>query len=325
MPAPSFVPLVVIALLALTTASCVGPSAAPATREGDLASIVRPTEARKRGDETAQSLAGTVVDEAGAPLAGVRVIVEAPVPLRHGEPNPATQTDDRGRFAFDALPIAGFVLCAERAGFARARLHAETGDDAIAFRLRAARELAGRVVDADGKAVAGATVRFVRPSDPWSSKTTQTDASGSFLITDVDDLPGTIEVEVDHYAGQHAERRVLRERDVVAGGPAREFRFRAGLSIAGIVVDEKGRPARSVAVQALASPISDDAECWGARTTGDDGRFEIPDLPPGRYALRFWRWGSTGSGPPRELVGGDNVEAGRTDVRLRLVLSIESR
>jgi len=70
------------------------------------------------GAQTHDRASGTVVDEAGAPIDGVRVVVETAERGAVG----ATETNERGHFSLDELPSGSYVVVASKPGFATRRV-----------------------------------------------------------------------------------------------------------------------------------------------------------------------------------------------------------
>jgi hypothetical protein len=63
-------------------------------------------------------------------------------------------------------------------------------------------------------------------------------------------------------------------------------------TIRGLVVDsESSAPADGVKVTLVAPAVGDAAPREEVQTTGPDGEFEFPDVPPGSYTLRFAKSG----------------------------------
>lgn len=118
--------------------------------------------------DVAYTVTGTVVDEEGAPLAGVAVGLlqnAAPVDVQQVLREPAATSGNDGRFTFrieDGVPWSRIVLLARRGRQAAARSlrYQTTGDiDLGPFVLPPAATLVGRVRDVEGKPIAGARIR----------------------------------------------------------------------------------------------------------------------------------------------------------------------
>ena len=146
----------------------------------------------------AGSIAGTVVDQNGVPVAGVHLRFALLQGKDFGE---ATTADDGtfkagalsggGDYVYEVRPMPGSPIKFRPAGSARFMpIAVRDGDSHIAgvqIKIQfERRSIAGRVVTSDGIGVADATVsaeqRYV---GNWSVPPAITDASGAFVITDV--------------------------------------------------------------------------------------------------------------------------------------------
>ena len=114
---------------------------------------------------------------------------------------------------------------------------------------------------------------------------TRTNISGAFSLSDV--APGSVRV-VARAPGFATESLVAD----VGRGNLRLVLTPAG-TLAGVVRDADGQPARGVSVVLAGSGV------WPPReyTTDDDGRYRVGDIPPGVYEL--WARGTGQRSPPR--------------------------
>ncbi|MFN0008299.1 MAG: hypothetical protein ACKVXR_10350 [Planctomycetota bacterium] len=270
------------------------------------------------------AVAGVVVDVAGRPIEGVVLAVRVPdspapasgsildcaVPLEH-----YARSDADGRFEIaDAPGVAGRLLVVRRVGSPPLSQPLGAGAETqlrIVFDVGAESETSARgiVLDAQGKPVAGASVRF----GPHAART---EADGSFVIETVVTHPAT-EILASK-AGFLPGRAVL---DLHAG----DHEIRLGppaLRLAGRVVDSDGRPIAGVDVQASdltridGIAIEDLAagEGPGPSTrdeTDAEGRFEIGGLDRRAYVLALVDRRSM------LTMRTEPIEAGRTDAEIR--------
>jgi hypothetical protein len=190
------------------------------------------TVATRLGD----GLAGTVVDELGAPVEGALVTVASPTrfetePVAIGV---ATHTDATGAFALprELAPRTGLVLFAEKAGHVPAR--AELLHDSTRIVLRTAATFTGLVVDAESDApLAGVRITF--HEHDWSDgamRETRTDAAGRFSVARVPS--GVLSFALARPGDAFQARRLFVPRD---GAHDVRIALARGASIQGRVVD----------------------------------------------------------------------------------------
>ncbi len=155
---------------------------------------------------------GRVVTEDDEPVPGARIALEWGRPV---------WSDGRGRFqfyteGFDRRLSRSPILTVTAPGFARwrAALPKTLPADGLPIVLSRPRRVAGRVLDAEGQPVEGATVRASpsREEARWNRHATLTDAQGRFLF---DELPeGRLDVSARHPfldLGRIEEKGVLPE------------------------------------------------------------------------------------------------------------------
>ena len=120
------------------------------------------------GGQSAETVAldGLVVDPDGVPVAG------ASVRFAEGEEHPETETDAEGRFRLpvaEEVPRYGVGLVATRDGYAPGFVTAKGGGTPEDNTIRLKEDdppIVGRVLDLQGRPVAGATVRPIRVREP---------------------------------------------------------------------------------------------------------------------------------------------------------------
>ncbi len=128
------------------------------------------------------SLAGSVCDDRGRPLAGARVGLGSDRRIRERD-FPGVATDAAGRFRFDHVPPGTQTVTAEAPGRAPELADVIVAPDMkpVEFRLGPGHTIRGRVVNAHGKPLDGVTVQAMNwkghLSLDWSTKT---DAEGRF-------------------------------------------------------------------------------------------------------------------------------------------------
>jgi hypothetical protein len=151
-------------------------------------------------------------------------------------------------------------------------------------------EVRGRILDADGNPVDGATVRLVSPSAPYTVyRDTRTDAQGAFSFAHVG--PWRARVVADHDPDGVVSSAEIR----VAAGETREITLvlSAAGAVRGTVVDGEGRPVAGAALSVEGVP-------WivpGA-TSDEAGAFRMAAVPREAASLvavaRGYRTGRVG-------------------------------
>jgi RNA polymerase sigma-70 factor (ECF subfamily) len=265
-------------------------------------------------------VAGVVHDAAGRPAAnaGVWLCRDARNPT---EGDVVARTDGEGRFVLRGVPLLAFVG-AVAAGSVPATLHQVEGDhDDVALTLGAAgARVHGRVLAADGAALAGAVVRvaghprasFVLPAGPESAAgmhpcaAARTDAAGEFALADLP--PGPLQVLV-RAPGHRAELQSV--VGVAGGDQGLEVRLQRGVDLDGEVRDAHGAPVGDALVLARGRVRS----AWAAVRTGPDGAFRLVGLDPDRVLLDVEARGFAKASAPA-AAGGE---------RVAIVLQPESR
>lgn len=288
-------------------------------------------------------LAGVVVDEDDAPVAGALVRFAAPGRVLALPGNllgaseqvvPETRSDEHGRFAFAEAPdLPGAVLSASAPGFLPAATTVPPGGSeylrVLLRRPALGSGIAGHVVFADGRPAPAAFVSLGR-------RVVLTDEQGAFVL-DLEHLVEAVApdrplvltaafrgclpaLETLPSPAQAEELGWPTDLVLQLGGPTATIR--------GLVVDEAGRPLRGIAVEALDAVdfglvpepgtsyflMRTREEIAGGGTVFTDarGRFELVGLSQRSYRLAALEEASllTAVTPP--------VEAGSTDVRVVL-------
>jgi RNA polymerase sigma factor (sigma-70 family) len=181
-------------------------------------------------------LAGRVEDPAGRPIAGARVVRGSD---RTGGEIPRAETDANGRFLFSHVPAGATVLTVQAVGFAPGleKVVVQPGLAPVAFRLARGRNIEGRVVDAKGKPLPGASVLV----DGWRGERTlehnmTTGEDGDFRWTDAPPDSFWINVSRDGYL--RSDRR-----EVAPAGGELTITLVRQLTVRGTVVDAETRHA----------------------------------------------------------------------------------
>lgn len=263
------------------------------------------------------SIAGTVRDPGGAPIAGAAVCA---LGWSRDLPDDATRdpfcatsgADGRYRLA-DLLParyqvhaqaprfVPGRHGAARDDGFALAAGEDRTGVDVV---LRPGGvEVHGLVKDIGGGAVAGAWV-FVRPGERWSERggfaVTRSEADGAFTVWSA---PGPL------HATAQADGYAEGDKEGIAPGQTVEILLTPESVLAGRVVEKAGGAPVPGARVAVGGWDPDEGGNWASATTDDDGRFRLVRLAPGRYKPSATAPGRYGQAAESVLLGvGETVE-----------------
>ncbi|MBZ4417481.1 carboxypeptidase-like regulatory domain-containing protein [Myxococcus sp. RHSTA-1-4] len=213
------------------------------------------------------TLAGRVVDESSAPVAGAKVTLFDVEGSRYFE----LSTGADGRFAFPHLPDIPYGLVASSPGLMPHYLpDVVAKDSGLSILLHAPRRLVGRVLAGD-RPVAGAQVRV-----QGTSHVTTTGAEGRFAFEPL--APEEYAVEAEH-EGQHGLTFAL-----IAEPGETEATVYLGLLffVEGAVRDEAGGPVAGATVSVMPRNDGKPRTPSPSATTAADGRFRLGPLRPGR-------------------------------------------
>ncbi len=304
------------------------PAAMMLSTTGDPAAPTRIAVALGKG----AAIAGKVIDEAGKPVAGARVVATAmsePFPVVDPRRDGVESAAD-GSFSIPALAAGTWRLTATHVDRAPGMstpitidgIHERTGVQLV---LEAGAVLRGVVKDPKGAPVASADVRVVvRGHTFWRARREAfTATDGTFTIRG---LPRrSVDVVASHERGASP---------IVAADLAAKLELEVTLtleivgSLEGTVVDSTGQPIGDA--QVIAEPVwsggTADREAWSVRgehqtVTDQAGAFRFPGLPEATYRVRAARPGA--SEAALELAQTHVAKPG--DPKLKIVLGADGR
>jgi protocatechuate 3,4-dioxygenase beta subunit len=253
-----------------------------------------------------RSITGKVIDETGAPAAGVTVTF---TPNGKATGRYKMRSDEDGTFFLDGVPEDAGSLSGKKHGYTSTPLAIEAGSDdvtGLTLTVRASQGVKGQVVDGDGKPVDHAIVKCA--GDDGASATSGSD--GTFEL-DIDaEGCDAIASHPDYGSSDPSHLRAGSNNVLALPSPG---------GIAGVVVDEQGKPVPSymIAMESFV-PADKDVDPLGGlsqNVTDPGGAFELGGLARGKYVL-------TASAPGRPPQRSDSIEvtSGRTTRGVRIVL-----
>ncbi|MCA8948388.1 MAG: sigma-70 family RNA polymerase sigma factor [Planctomycetes bacterium] len=258
----------------------------------------------------ATGLFGSVLDAAGAPIAGADVSIGDRRLLSRRQ----TTSAHDGTFALGGLAAGPHVLVVEHDSAGRAEIEIATNPHApteCAVRLSRGFELRGRVVDEAGQPLADTYISCRTLELPLWSQFARTESSGEFALAN---CPTDRALSIDFSASGYAK---LFRHDVRAtNGPLEVTLQRLPPStsrITGRVLDPDGNPVANVSCSAFRrEPRGGHYE-----NTQPDGAFELGPMPPGTWEVTvstadFPGWRSE----PLEVAADQTLALG--DIRLRV-------
>ncbi|HEU4384121.1 MAG TPA: carboxypeptidase regulatory-like domain-containing protein [Anaeromyxobacteraceae bacterium] len=225
-----------------------------------------------------------------------------------------------GAWQLGAVSAQGYLPFAPEWGHSPIALTARAGErvTGLAVHLRRAVVHRGVVLLPDGRPAEGAEVRLLGAAEsalvPLADRF-RSDARGEFEFQAPDG--STLEARLAGYAPGRAELELaarVSRRLVIRLGERREAEAPRE-AIAGRVVDAAGAGVEGALVTARRQrgrgPGSAEEIASAQSISGNEGRFRVPDLEPGRYLVSASRAGHA----PARAVG---VESGASDVTLEL-------
>ncbi len=262
-------------------------------------------------------------------------------------------TDTVGAFRFSALPDGRYLMSAERDGFSSAQSTipvatvSASGDTHFDLKLTPLASLHGRVVDPEGKPVAGITVQS------GLGPTAITDDQGAFAFQKLNpstyQLLAKVKPQADGKDGErlvstyfpsaiYAEQAVKIEvQGVDLSGYEIRLRTAPARTVRGVVLDADGkpRPHASVELSKAATPelipmirgAFSPLRAQAASTASDhvdtdaEGAFEFPAVLEGDWILKGYDFGSRQGGAAELHVGRSDVD--NLTVRLAKPFPIE--
>ena len=214
----------------------------------------------------------------------------------------STDRDGRCRIPLAGRLFRSISALAAAAEFASRRLiwfryelESQNEVEEYVLRLDRGRMAAGLVQDERGQGVARAQVRFLGPEldtgtrEQFGETATETDGDGRWTC---DQIPSGVEALVAVI--EHPDFLVAQAHLPLArsDAPPPVFVLRRGVSVAGVVRTEAGRPISGARVtdERIGSPSPD-----LSTTTDEEGRFYFPQVAPGnvRWKVRATGYGET--------------------------------
>ncbi len=236
--------------------------------------------------EPGVTVSGIVREPGGAPVSGARVDAFTLTDTNARDSAEAT-SDSGGRFSFDSVRSGRVIVEARLSPHAPSKpFHFELAPGAeqhdIELVLQPAQAVTGTVVDAAGKPVADAVVKAKRVGSWMAPQRTRTGEDGAFEIPELDRGKYAITASKQGFGWQ-------RVRDVRPPATGLRLVLHENGGIRGTVTGGDGAPVASfgVRIEQFVAADSDVRRRPGTTTQflSDNGRFEIPDLAPGRYDL----------------------------------------
>ena len=276
------------------------PAAMMLGTSGDPKAPVRVALVLARG----AAVSGMVVDGAGKPVGGARVVATAasePFPVVDPRRDGVVAKPD-GTFELPAIGAGTWRFTATHTTYgpttstpiALDGAHAKTG---VKLVLDAGGTITGSVVDASGAPVASANVRVVvRGNVFWrAQRQAFSGADGKFEIA------GLPRRAVDVVAqGEHGSSAIVPADLVATAKQDIALKLDIAGEIAGVVVDSAGKPLGDAQVFADPEPTGKPADLsiWVVRgdqeaVTDQAGGFVLSGLPPGGYRVRASRSGAS--------------------------------
>lgn len=232
------------------------------------------------------SLTGTVRDEGGLALSGVRVEVRtADSVVATGNTNNAGEYTISGiepgrysvrfsKFGYRTLTVSGVVIVSGQTTTLNARLGRSGGDTGT---------VRGLVRDTAGRAIEGATIEL---DSPDFSATVQTDVDGRFIIENVP--AGRNYTITASSPGMESDTRtgITVEPDATVNLTFTLSTSPGGGGIAGTVRNSSGFPITGATVTIIRGPA-----VGSRKITDRNGRFNFTGLPSGTYVLEVRAFG----------------------------------
>jgi len=236
------------------------------------------------------AIAGRVVDEAGQPIGGAKVMslmsggdAKSVFPMLFG-PSRSVEVGPDGAFVLAGLEPGEVAFGAEALGFVPATQRvelrvAERREDVVVTLVRGA-SIAGTVVDDRGLPIAGAKVgvermRELAPGFQIQSvddgSQVETDENGYFMVSGVEGPKVSLVAEAEGHVQQSRGDIELGEGSVI-------FRLDRLGRITGVLLDTEGQPIAGSMVTLNGRPVA-------PARTDDEGRFELEGVAPGSVSL----------------------------------------
>ncbi len=225
------------------------------------------------------------VTRGGQPLPGVTVVANL---IGGGGRQASSQTDDGGSYQMEGLTAGTYNVLAMSnvlGGSTRSQQVTLSGDQSVDIAFPSAK-LGGIVVDAQATMPLPNAVVQIATADPNAApaggrmaRSATTDSNGAFLITDLDPVSYTVNIQKPDY--------VFTKQDVTAaeqGTDGLTLQMNRGEGIG--VIGRDG--AYGVPLHGLMARVLDSTRApvfTGAITLDGNGLGEIPSLPPGTYTL----------------------------------------
>lgn len=197
------------------------------------------------------------------------------------------------------------------------------GATGVKIVVEAGAVISGRVVDSQRRPIASAWISanpmprqgVAMNGEDW--RNAQTKADGTFTVTGLGDGPYHLQVNAQMMNGSAASYRPVQVDDVAVGAKDLEIVMEDGLSITGVVVDERGGPVSQLSLQII--PVDDGAKNAQQSNgwTDQDGKFTAGGLVAGNYRIEVAQWG----GPNQGYVIDPPVIAAAGTAGLRIVVT----